>query len=164
MEVHKSKGPKWVEFNYELLTWKATELWLFEMFSLWAWGRGHGKVWGQIWMHFHAKCQVHSWKNDKVMATWTLYPTLLGKFLLHGDIVANWRKSIWPICSTDTKLLGRLGDNLLSIIIFLRHFKVIKKNFLNLSPPRRWNRTTVPLDTYRFEACTPDHRGSSGQS
>ena len=94
------------------------------MFSLW--GRSHGKVWGQIWMHF-ARCQVHSWKNDNDMATWTLYPTLLGKFLLHGDIVANRRKSIWPICSTDTKLLGRLGDNLLSIIIFLRHFKVIKK-------------------------------------
>ena len=30
---------------------------------------GFLKVWGQIWMHFHAKCQVHSWKNDKVMST-----------------------------------------------------------------------------------------------
>ena len=30
-------------------------------------------------------------------------------------------------------------------------------------PPRRWNRTTAPLSAYRFEACNPDHRISSGQ-
>ena len=28
--------------------------------------------------------------------------------------------------------------------------------------PRRWNRTTASLPAYRFEACTPDHRSSSG--
>ena len=31
-----------------------------------------------------------------------------------------------------------------------------------LVPPRRWNRTTAPLGAYRFEACNPDHRVSSG--
>ena len=30
------------------------------------------------------------------------------------------------------------------------------------SPPRRWNRTTALLSAYRFEACNPDHRMSSG--
>ena len=29
-------------------------------------------------------------------------------------------------------------------------------------PPRRWNRTTALLSAYRFEACNPDHRMSSG--
>lgn len=28
--------------------------------------------------------------------------------------------------------------------------------------PERWNRTTLPLGSYRFEACTPAHRRSSG--
>ena len=28
--------------------------------------------------------------------------------------------------------------------------------------PTRWKRTTPSLDGYRFEACTPDHRGSCG--
>ena len=35
-------------------------------------------------------------------------------------------------------------------------------NFENLAP-RRWNRTTASLPAYRFEACTPDHRRSSGR-
>ena len=29
--------------------------------------------------------------------------------------------------------------------------------------PRRWTRTTLSLDSYRFEACTPDLRSSSRQ-
>lgn len=31
-----------------------------------------------------------------------------------------------------------------------------------VTSPERWNWTTLPLSSYRFEACTPDHRGSSG--
>lgn len=31
-------------------------------------------------------------------------------------------------------------------------------------PPSRWNRTTLTLISYRFEACTPDHRGSTGRN
>ena len=32
----------------------------------------------------------------------------------------------------------------------------------NYETPRRWNRTTLSLESYRFEVCTPDHRSSSG--
>ena len=55
------------------------------------------------------------------------------------------------------KIRPHLGINLIS-----RYYIVNIPKFENLAP-RRWNRTTASLPAYRFEACTPDHRRSSGR-
>ena len=61
--------------NYSLLALKMTELWLFSIFDLR--GRGQRDVRDQnrgqislevIYMYFHAKFQVHSFKTGRVMA------------------------------------------------------------------------------------------------
>ena len=50
--------------------------------------------------------------------------------------------------------------------VWLHSIQFIKvapiRSYIERGTPTRWNRTTPSLDGYRFEACTPDHRSSSG--
>ena len=62
------------------------------------------------------------------------------------------------------KALDRHGKFCFSIYrkTLCRKILKIPMKFQKMAP-RRWNRTTASLPAYRFEACTPDHRRSSGQ-
>ena len=78
--------------NFELLVWKMTELWLFEIFGIilcyvkvW-----HGMVYsvGIMQIYYHAKFRTASLKNHWVMTVWNIW-YLVWFGILGYDIICH---------------------------------------------------------------------------
>ncbi len=67
-------------------------------------------------------------------------------------------EGIYGFLNPFLRIVARSGFFFYPLEIFIQN-----TSYVSFVSPRRWNRTTLPLGSYRFEACTPDHRRSSRQ-